>query len=107
MRLALPVTLLHLCVGVLAFYERFDESLTINTLQDGKVASKFTFRTLLKGASPRNPKSLDEEDDCEWSGVHNPSRRLNDAPQRSITLYSLSLLDRSFENMQLRNCTFH
>jgi len=60
-----PTTLLHLCLLVLgSSKERFDENLTINTLQDGKVAAKFTFTTLLKGVSPRNPQSLDEEDEC-------------------------------------------
>jgi hypothetical protein len=61
-----PATLLNFCLQVLAFTanERFDEKLTITTLQDGKVASKFTFTTLLKGVSPRNPMTLDEEDEC-------------------------------------------
>jgi phosphatidylinositol glycan class T len=61
-----PATFLNLCLQVLAFTanESFDERLTINTLQDGKVASKFTFTTLLKGVSPRNPMTLDEEDEC-------------------------------------------
>ena len=60
-----PLTLLGLCFTVLGFgTERFDEHLTLRTLQDGKVASKFTFTTLLKGASPRNPRILDTSDEC-------------------------------------------
>ncbi|KAF8959181.1 Gpi16 subunit GPI transamidase component [Flammula alnicola] len=48
-RLLWPLTLIHLCLTVLASsQERFDEKLTINTLQDGRVASQFTFTTLLK-----------------------------------------------------------
>ena len=35
-------------------------------LQDGKVASKFTFTTLLEGASPRDPRTLDTGDECAW-----------------------------------------
>ncbi|KAF9524123.1 GPI transamidase component GPI16 [Crepidotus variabilis] len=58
--------ILLLCSPIFALSaERFDETLSINTLQDGKVSSKFTFTTLLKGASPRNPKTLDEEDESQ------------------------------------------
>ena len=66
MRLHWPLTVLNLCFTVLgSATERFDERLTLRTLQDGKVASKFTFTTLLKGASPRDPKTLDASDECE------------------------------------------
>jgi phosphatidylinositol glycan class T len=63
------VCLLGFCLQVLAFptNEYFNERLTINTLQDGKVASKFTFTTLLKGVSPRNPMTLHDEDECRVS----------------------------------------
>ena len=64
-RLLWPLTLLNLCLVVLgSATERFDEHLTVRTLQDGKVASKFTFTTLLKGASPKDPKTLDSSDEC-------------------------------------------
>ncbi|KAF9473993.1 Gpi16 subunit, GPI transamidase component [Pholiota conissans] len=61
-----PITLLHLCLGTIASpQEIFDEKLSLNTLQDGKVASKFTFTTLLNGASPRDPRTLHKEDDSQ------------------------------------------
>ena len=56
---------LALCLTVLgSATEQFDEHLTIRTLQDGKVASKFTFTTLLKAASPRDPETLHTSDEC-------------------------------------------
>ena len=56
------LTVLNLCFTVLgSATEQFDERLT---LQDGKVMSKFMFTTLLKGASPRDPKALDTSDEC-------------------------------------------
>ncbi|KAG5642984.1 hypothetical protein DXG03_001800 [Asterophora parasitica] len=42
--------------------EQFDEELTVKSLRDGKVASKFSFKTLLRGQSPRDPQSLGEDD---------------------------------------------
>ncbi|KAG6836173.1 hypothetical protein H0H93_010654 [Arthromyces matolae] len=42
--------------------EPFDEHLTLESLRDGKVFSKFSFTTLLKGVSPRDPRSLGNED---------------------------------------------
>jgi len=61
-----PIFLLYFFLTVFgSSTEQFDEKLTINTLQDGKVASKFTFTTLLKGALPRNPKTLEEEDESQ------------------------------------------
>ncbi|KAF5374112.1 hypothetical protein D9615_008878 [Tricholomella constricta] len=42
--------------------EQFDEKLTIKSLRDGKVVSKFTFKTLLKGESPRDPRTLGVDD---------------------------------------------
>jgi len=82
------------CLQALAFTtnERFDEKLTINTLQDGKVASKFTFTTLLKGVSPRNPMTLDEEDECEVPLlISQIDNRLNRQTAQHYTLFPLSL----------------
>jgi len=45
-----------------AFVEEFDETLKIRPLRDGKVASSFSFKTLLKGAAPRNPEYLNADD---------------------------------------------
>lgn len=51
--------------------ESFNENLLIRPLRDGKVASTFSFTTLLEGASPRNPQSLGGEDICTWSSQLN------------------------------------
>jgi len=45
--------------------EYFDETLRVTPLKDGKVASTFTFKTVLSGASPRDPERLGEQDVCE------------------------------------------
>lgn len=45
--------------------EEFREDLVIRPLPDGRVASKFTFTTLLREATPRNPEALGVEDDCK------------------------------------------
>ena len=44
--------------------ERFDDRLTLGTLQDG--TSNFTFTTFLNGASPRDPRTLKTSDECGW-----------------------------------------
>jgi phosphatidylinositol glycan class T len=59
--------ILNLCfssLGQATVVEQFDEELTIRPLRDGKVASRFSFRMLLKGVTPRNPQTLGLEDDC-------------------------------------------
>ncbi|EGN97089.1 hypothetical protein SERLA73DRAFT_56706 [Serpula lacrymans var. lacrymans S7.3] len=45
--------------------ERFDEDLHIRPLRDGKVASTFSFTTLLQDASPRDPLSLAYDDESQ------------------------------------------
>ncbi|GBE90200.1 GPI transamidase component PIG-T homolog [Sparassis crispa] len=50
---------------VLATSERFDEELTLRPLRDGKLAARFSFTTLLKGATPRNPESLASDDESQ------------------------------------------
>lgn len=47
------------------YSEEFSEELTVRSLRDGKVASRFSFKTLLKGATPRNPVTLVGDDECE------------------------------------------
>lgn len=44
--------------------ETFDEKLKIIPLQDGRVSTTFTFETLLKGVSPRDPRTLNAPDVC-------------------------------------------
>lgn len=58
-----------LCIAslVAAAREEFHEDLVIRPLSDGRVASKFTFTTLLRDATPRNPEALALEDDCKSS----------------------------------------
>jgi phosphatidylinositol glycan class T len=46
--------------------EYFDEQLTIKSLRDGKVASRFSFKTVLQGISPRNPQTLGADDVCAF-----------------------------------------
>ncbi|KAL4247935.1 GPI transamidase component PIG-T [Abortiporus biennis] len=61
----LYLVLLAACLFVTSSHasqEEFHESLTLKPLQDGKVTSHFSFRTLLRGATPRNPETLDKED---------------------------------------------
>lgn len=45
--------------------ERFDEDLLIRPLRDGRTLARFAFTTLLRGAAPRDPAMLDEEDERE------------------------------------------
>ena len=47
---------------VQAFEEHFDESLVLRPLNDGRVATRFSFTSTLGGAMPRSPETLDEED---------------------------------------------
>ncbi|KAF4577470.1 Subunit of the glycosylphosphatidylinositol transamidase complex-like protein [Pleurotus pulmonarius] len=42
--------------------EEFSEELQIRPLRDGRVASTFSFRTFLHGATPRSPQSLGSDD---------------------------------------------
>ncbi|KAJ7775972.1 Gpi16 subunit GPI transamidase component [Mycena maculata] len=42
--------------------ETFEEELTVRALRDGKVASRFSFTTILDGETPRNPQNLSVED---------------------------------------------
>ncbi|KAI0747388.1 Gpi16 subunit, GPI transamidase component-domain-containing protein [Fomes fomentarius] len=41
--------------------EQFDEELDLHPLRDGKLAARFSFATLLKGSSPRDPQQLTED----------------------------------------------
>ncbi|KAK2464580.1 hypothetical protein APHAL10511_003369 [Amanita phalloides] len=45
--------------------EQFDEELLIKPLRDGRVATTFAFTTLLEGASPRDPHTLDLDDESQ------------------------------------------
>ena len=56
----------HLAAGTVhaSPLEQFDEELNIKTLADGKVASHFSFKTLLRGANPRHPATLGVNDVC-------------------------------------------
>ncbi len=53
--------------------EQFDEELVLKPLRDGKVAATFTFSTLLKGASPRDPSTLDLDDECNVTAPFMPA----------------------------------
>jgi len=56
--------------------EQFKEDLVMRPLKDGRISARFSFTTTLGDTSPRNPESLDRDDDCmstqflneEWIG---------------------------------------
>jgi hypothetical protein len=53
--------------------EHFNERLHIRPLQDGRVYTHFSFKTLLTGAVPRSPATLHVDDECELlRGMHCP-----------------------------------
>lgn len=45
--------------------EQFNEELHIRPLQDGRLYTHFSFRTLLEGAVPRSPATLNDDDERE------------------------------------------
>ena len=47
--------------------EYFEEDLVIRPLKDGRLATLFSFTTTLENITPRNPESLDGDDDCMYS----------------------------------------
>ncbi|KAI0330521.1 Gpi16 subunit GPI transamidase component [Cubamyces sp. BRFM 1775] len=55
---------LHL-VAASAQGEVFEEDLTLRPLRDGKLEARFSFTTLLKGATPRDPRSLERDDEAQ------------------------------------------
>ncbi|KAJ6599437.1 Gpi16 subunit, GPI transamidase component-domain-containing protein [Mycena sp. CBHHK59/15] len=60
---ALSLPLLALCYSQVP--ETFEEELTLRALRDGKVAARFSFKTLLEDATPRSPLNLSVEDDSQ------------------------------------------
>ncbi|KAF9263700.1 GPI transamidase component GPI16 [Marasmius fiardii PR-910] len=62
--------ILLLCSSTIALEtleEEFREDLSIRSLRDGKVASSFAFRTLLRDSSPRDPRHLLFDDNQDTS----------------------------------------
>lgn len=57
--------LASLCVPTLAAVENFFEELSLRNLNDGKVASRFSFTTRLEGVSPRDPRTLGFDDEAQ------------------------------------------
>ncbi|KAF8223922.1 Gpi16 subunit, GPI transamidase component [Tricholoma matsutake] len=55
---------LPLCLPTFGSHTReyFSEQLTMKSLRDGKVASRFSFKTTLQDASPRDPQTLGADD---------------------------------------------
>ncbi|KAG7097205.1 hypothetical protein E1B28_004576 [Marasmius oreades] len=51
----------------LVLEEEYTEYLSIRSLRDGKVASSFSFKTLLRDASPRDPRQLSFDDNQDAS----------------------------------------
>ncbi|KAI0312755.1 GPI transamidase component PIG-T [Amylostereum chailletii] len=45
--------------------EEYHEDLSLRPLRDGRLAAKFSFKTLLNGMNPRAPEALDTDDDSQ------------------------------------------
>ncbi|KAL1742694.1 GPI transamidase component PIG-T [Schizophyllum fasciatum] len=60
---AVALGLAAVAVGNELAEETFEEDLYVKALPDGKVLSEFTFKTLLRGATPRSPLQLGLDDD--------------------------------------------
>ncbi|KAL0960483.1 hypothetical protein HGRIS_005524 [Hohenbuehelia grisea] len=66
---------LHLCISLTyvlcteASNEHFHEKLSLRSLRDGKVASTFTFTTVLNGVEPRHPETLGSKDASQHYNV--------------------------------------
>lgn len=55
--------------------EAFAENVSLRTLPDGRVATTFTFTTVLNDATPRDPRTLASDDDecaCASAAVRPP-----------------------------------
>ncbi|KAI8986119.1 Gpi16 subunit GPI transamidase component [Trametes punicea] len=55
---------LHL-LAASAHSELFEEDLTLRPLRDGKLEARFSFTTLLRGTTPRDPQSLTGDDKAQ------------------------------------------
>lgn len=64
--------------------EHFNEGLHIRPLQDGRLYTHFSFQTLLTGAVPRSPATLNVDDERELA--------LTDIPACAHVLYLSSTL---------------
>src|ERR1700753_1631710 len=89
--------------------EYFEEDLTIRPLRDGRLGARFSFTTTLQSKSPRNPQSLDEDDDCVYTRPRMKIFRalINPETQPSTIPFSPSRSAKSFGNTQSPNCTSH
>lgn len=86
-------------------HEVFQEELVIRPLEDGRVASKFSFTTTLKGVLPRHPETLDTDDDCERLMINYEYESLNETNRQPNTiLFSLWHLAKSYGSMPLPRC---
>ena len=54
---------LHLVAVSAQVREQFDEDLILRPLRDGKLSTTFRFTTLLRGSSPRDPQTLNSDDE--------------------------------------------
>ena len=82
--------------------EHFNEGLHIRPLQDGRLYTHFSFSTILTGAAPRSPATLNEDDEREPARQKKPTSTSShhDIPpiQPSITRCCLWRLGRSSAN---------
>ena len=91
---------LHLATAR-AQHEQFDEDLHLRPLRDGRLLSRFSFTTLLKGTAPRDPQQLSADDEgmCSTCIPHLP--HLSFTRQRSTTHSFPLLLVKYSVNMRL------
>lgn len=57
----LAIALLH-CTSAAGAAEIFNETLTVRSLRDGRVSTRFSFVTALEHAVPRSPETLNVSD---------------------------------------------
>lgn len=88
---------------VLGQNEEFHEELTLRPLRDGRLASRFSFTTLLQGATPRDPETLSMEDDGALVSLCDVEC-LKHSSQRSITRYFPLRWDKYCESTRLLKC---
>ena len=86
-----------------AQHEQFDEDLHLRPLRDGRLLSRFSFTTLLKGTAPRDPQQLSADDEGMCSTCIPHLLDFSFTRQRSITHSFRSRSAKFYANMQSQN----
>ena len=84
-----------------AQHEQFDEDLHLRPLRDGRLLSRFSFTTLLKGTAPRDPQQLSADDEGMCSTCIPHLLDFSFTRQRSITHFFPLLSVKYSVNMRL------